>query len=76
MLGFTRSFFAAGARTLLVSLWPVEDVATARLMERFYDRIGSGAGEAIRDAQLDLLRNPTTMHPFFWASFNLIGDPR
>jgi CHAT domain-containing protein len=76
ILGFTRSFFAAGARTLLVTLWPVEDSATARLMARFYDRIGPGAADAIREAQLDLLREPTTKHPFFWASFNLIGDPR
>jgi CHAT domain-containing protein len=76
ILGFTRTFLAAGARTLLVTLWPVEDVATARLMERFYDRLPSSPGEAIRLAQQELFRDSSTKHPFFWASFNLVGGSR
>ena len=76
VLGFTRSFFAAGARTLLVTLWPVNDVATARLMARFYDRLDAGPGQAIREAQLEVLRDAATKHPYFWAPFDLIGDPR
>jgi len=75
--GFTRSFLAAGSRTLLVSLWPVEDEATARLMARFYVRLGEdGVRGALRRAQLELLADPHTRDPFFWAAFNAIGDWR
>jgi CHAT domain-containing protein len=76
VLGFSRSFLAAGARTLLVTLWPVDDAATARLMERFYDRVATGSSSALRAAQLELLRETGTKSPFFWAAFDLVGDPR
>lgn len=76
-LGFTRSFLTAGTRSLLASLWPVEDASTARLMERFYVQSRSGdLREALRVAQLHLLRDPSTSHPFFWGAFDLIGDWR
>jgi len=75
--GFTRSFLAAGTRSLLVSLWPVEDESTARLMEQFYLELrGTTLREALRSAQLHLLRDLRTSDPFFWAAFDLIGDPR
>jgi CHAT domain-containing protein len=73
--GFTRSFFAAGTRTLVVSLWPVEDAATAQLMQGFYDDLRrSAAHEALRAAQLSLLQDTRTAHPFFWAAFSVVGD--
>jgi CHAT domain-containing protein len=75
--GFTRSFLSAGTRTLVVSLWPVEDEATARGMEKFYETLRGGSGrDALRAAQLVVLREPRTAHPFFWAPFVLIGDAR
>jgi CHAT domain-containing protein len=75
--GFTRSFLSAGARTLVVSLWPVEDEATARGMEKFYEALRGGSGrDALRAAQLAVLREPRTAHPFFWAPFVLVGDAR
>jgi len=75
--GFTRSFLSAGTPALLVSLWPVEDESTARLMGRFYEELRSGsAGRALRLAQLEVLRTPATSHPFFWAPFILVGDWR
>jgi CHAT domain-containing protein len=68
--GFTRSFLSAGARALLVSLWPVADESTELLMTRFYQnseqRKGS-AGLAAPSRKLDLARNPKFAHPFFWA---------
>ena len=68
---------AAGTRTLLVSLWPVEDEATARLMTRFYLSLGEhGVRSALRRAQLELLADPHTRDPFFWAAFNAVGDWR
>jgi len=75
--GFTRSFFAAGTRTLITSLWPVEDRATAQLMEGFYDHLRqAGPPEAMRRAQVMLLKEPQTAHPYFWAAFGVAGDWR
>lgn len=78
ILGFTRSFLSAGASTLLVSLWPVSDRSTEILMSSFYRELGKGerAIDAMRTAQLEVLRRPRMSHPFFWAPFNLIGDWR
>lgn len=75
--GFTRAFLGAGTPALLVSLWPVEDESTARLMGRFYEELRqSAANRALRAAQLEVLRTPQTSHPFFWAPFILVGDWR
>lgn len=75
--GFSRAFLSAGARGLLLSLWPVEDESTARLMGRFYETLGEGAAHhALRMAQLELLGDGRFAHPFFWAPFVLVGDWR
>jgi CHAT domain-containing protein len=73
--GFRRSFFLAGAESLLVSLFPVHDDATRRLMEGFYQRLISGKGraQALREAQLSMLGSA---EPFDWAGFVMIGDWR
>ncbi len=76
--GFLRAFLAAGADALVVSLWPVDDVATRGFMQRFYAdwyprRHTSGAAaDAIRAAQIDLLQR--WRHPTFWAPFILVGE--
>ena len=73
--GFTRSFLSAGAPALLVSLWPVADESTERLMTRFYEALGkSDARLALRQAQLEVMRERRFSHPFFWAPFDLVGD--
>ncbi|MBI3031396.1 MAG: CHAT domain-containing protein [Candidatus Rokubacteria bacterium] len=75
--GFTRAFFSAGTPALLVSLWPVEDESTARLMGGFYEELRHDtAHRALRTAQLGVLRTPASSHPFFWAPFVLVGDWR
>jgi CHAT domain-containing protein len=76
ILGFTRSFFAAGAHTLIASLWPVADDATQQLMVHLYRDMAGGADamSAMRAAQIDVMRTRGQSHPFFWAPFNLIGD--
>jgi CHAT domain-containing protein/tetratricopeptide (TPR) repeat protein len=85
-VGISRGFFAAGASTLVVSLWPVDDAATSLLIERFYGYLAAGqaAGWALREAQLwlrDLERADAAgtvqpyAHPFFWAPFCLSGAP-
>ncbi|MCC7046600.1 MAG: CHAT domain-containing protein [Alphaproteobacteria bacterium] len=74
--GFQRTIMAAGARGLLVSLWPVEDEATAALMARFYELVATRpAMAALRQAQLDLLRQYRD-RPILWAGFMLAGDWR
>ena len=78
VLGFTRSFLSAGTSTLLVSLWPVSDAATEKLMTTLYDDLARGVQvqDAMRDAQRAVMADPATAHPFFWAPFNLIGNWR
>src|SRR5262249_40088888 len=59
--GLQRGFHAAGVRTLVVSLWSVSDAATSVLMEEFYANLWTrkmSRLEALRQAQLTLLRNP------------------
>ena len=75
--GFTRPVLSAGAPAMLVSLWEVEDAATARTMARFYkDLAGGSARDALRAAQREVLGDPRTNQPFFWAPFVLVGDWR
>jgi CHAT domain-containing protein/tetratricopeptide (TPR) repeat protein len=81
MLGLTRAFQYAGARSVLASLWAVGDRSTTLLMQRFYFHLKEGLrrDEALRRAQLDLLDgtagNGAYRHPFHWAAFELFGDP-
>ncbi|MCP3964203.1 MAG: CHAT domain-containing protein [bacterium] len=76
LIGMTRGFMHAGASRVLVSLWSVEDEATAVLMERFYrallrERLEPAA--ALRSAQLSMQRE-TTWRPYHWAGFVLQGE--
>jgi CHAT domain-containing protein len=73
LLGLMRGFLAAGARNLLVSLGEVDDSVTAELMKSFYSGVLRGAepASALRSAMLQVReRHP---HPFYWASFTLVG---
>lgn len=78
VLGLTRAFFYAGARNVTVSLWNVNDSATATLMESFYGHLNQGLPKsaALRQAKLALLhgKNVTWSHPYFWAPFVLVGE--
>ena len=79
LIGLTRAFFSAGARRVLVSLWPVEDRATAELMRRFYREMlqnGLPASAALRAAQDSLRKEPGWQAPYYWAGFVLQGDWR
>ena len=80
-VGLTRAFLHAGASQVMATLWPVEDWATAGLMERFYREFGAGVEprRALAAAQRATLVNPTTAHPFYWAGFVVAhgsGPPR
>jgi CHAT domain-containing protein/tetratricopeptide (TPR) repeat protein len=76
-MGVPRALLYAGARSVLQTLWRVDDDTTARLMERFYAGLmgGAGRGQALRDAQQEMLRSGEgRSHPFFWAPLVLVGD--
>src|SRR5436190_3064186 len=73
LLGLTRGFLYAGARSLLMSLWTVSDESTVTLMKEFYSawRAGSTKAEALQKAMRTVrLAYP---HPFDWAPFVLVG---
>lgn len=76
-MGLTHAFLSAGASGVVVSLWSVEDRATAILMERFYRGLlveGLPSAEALRQAQLTLWRDPRWRDPFYWAGFVIEGE--
>jgi hypothetical protein len=76
-VGLNRAFIYAGTPSVVASLWSVEDEATMELMVAFYDYLenkGYTKGAALRQAQIDVLQNPATAHPYYWAGFVLTGD--
>jgi CHAT domain-containing protein/tetratricopeptide (TPR) repeat protein len=77
-VGLQRAFLARGARSVLVSLWNVDDRATALLMERFYthwlsDDPSISKAEALRLAQDSVRKTPGFEQPSYWAAFQLVG---
>lgn len=73
LLGLARGFLYAGARDLVVSLWPVSDAGTEELMVDFYRLLAAGRppAEALREAKLAHREE----HPFLWAPFVTFGAP-
>ncbi|MEZ5398419.1 MAG: CHAT domain-containing protein [Bryobacteraceae bacterium] len=79
VVGLSRAFLHAGAQSLVVSLWNVNDAATAGLMKRFYSGLKGGLDhdEALRRAKLAVMHGGGAWrHPYFWAPFVLAGDYR
>lgn len=83
VLGLRRAFQTAGARTVIMSLWSVDDRATRQWMEALYRaRLGDhlDTADAVRQASLTLIRerraNGQSAHPFYWAGFVAAGDWR
>lgn len=89
LVGLTRAFQYAGARSVLASIWEVEDEATSVLMTNFYSYLNKGFAkvDALRAAQMDLIENPVYItqpdgskrlvdvsSPYYWAAFQLYGD--
>lgn len=79
LLGLTQAFFHAGASSVLVSLWDVDDEATPDFMEQFYRGLYQNRlspPEALRQAQLWMSHHPRWSSPYYWAGFELQGDWR
>jgi CHAT domain-containing protein len=78
IVGLSRAFIRAGARSVAVSLWNVSDITTSRFMKEFYGLMASGVGNAaaLRAAKLEMLKHTGEgRHPYYWAPFVLIGKP-
>ncbi len=77
LVGLTRGFMYAGTPRVLVSLWNVDDVATAEMMTRFYRLMLKeklSATEALRRAQLEMATETQWKSPYYWAAFTLQGE--
>lgn len=71
VIGLSRALLAAGVRSLVLSLWEVDDESTARLMAAFYRQLqDTSLSESLRRAQLEVMQ--THREPFFWASFFVV----
>jgi CHAT domain-containing protein/predicted negative regulator of RcsB-dependent stress response len=80
LIGLMRGFMHAGTQTIVVSLWDVDDEATAELMKRFYQHmLGKNLllpAAALRQAKLEMLQHPNEKWhaPYYWAGFIVQGD--
>ncbi len=73
LLGLVRGFLSAGAASLVVSLWAVNDPATAMLMKEFYEHLQQGASPRAALRQAALFTRQQFPHPYYWAPFVLMG---
>lgn len=73
-----EAFWLAGSRSVMASLWKVEDKSTGLLMTNFYGKLKSGKGKAnaLQLAQQELRKDPNYAHPYYWSGFRFFGDYR
>ncbi len=77
LVGLTRGFMYAGAARVVVSLWNVNDKATADLMTKFYQRMlkrGERPAAALRAAQVEMWKQKQWQSPYYWAAFTMQGE--
>ena len=76
LIGLTRAFQYAGARSIVASQWKVADRSTAALMVAFHHSLRQGLpkDEALRRAMAHLRQRRATSDPYYWAPFILVGD--
>ena len=76
VVGIARAFLAAGARSVLVTLWAIDDEATMVFMKRFYQHLkeGKSASAAVQQSMKFLRESEQFYEMKYWAPFQLIGD--
>lgn len=78
MVGLASGFMYAGAKSVMASLWKVDDDATAELMSHFYKALlkdGMTPAAALNTAKREMWKQPRWRAPFYWAGFTLQGEP-
>jgi CHAT domain-containing protein len=77
VIGMRRAAAIAGVKTFVAPLWKIADSTQLALMDRYYKELSTGTdrAESLRQAQLQLLRNPGTASFLHWAPVILSGDP-
>jgi CHAT domain-containing protein len=81
-IGFSWSWFVAGSRATLLSRWKVDSPAELTLLGEFYstikpaNRVPVSKARALHQSVMTLRRSPDHQHPYYWASFAMIGDAR
>lgn len=75
LVGLSRGFMVSGARNVGVSLWSVDDEATAEFMLRMYQKrkLGLDYADSYQEVKKEFLQNKRWSDPFFWAAFSLYG---
>ncbi len=76
-LGLAGVAVRSGARSTIATLWSVQDSSTTELITQFYTALkqaGITRAEALRQAQLSLLRSADYQHPYYWSPFVLVGN--
>ncbi len=79
VIGLNRAFLAAGAGSVVASLWAVSDESTAELMKAFYAKMlgkKQPASRALNEARLALIKGGKFSHPFYWSPFVVTGTER
>lgn len=77
-VSLARAFLAAGAKSVLTSVWPVSDQASYQFMKNFYESVPACGGdlpEAVRLARKKMRREPAYYHPYYWGGYVLLGNP-
>ncbi len=75
VMALSRGFLFAGSDSVVLSMWQVNDDSTAKLFIDMYRNLKDGSkAEALRQAQLSLIANNATCHPYYWAPFILVGE--
>jgi CHAT domain-containing protein len=71
-----KEFITKGAKSVVATLWQVDDAATGQLMENFYSGLKDKRGKAdcLQEAQKDLIASEDFHHPYYWSAFELIGE--
>ena len=77
LMGIARGFMYAGAKSVIASLWKVDDEATMELMSRFYRKMfreNRSPSDALRQAQIEMMQQSGWSSPFYWAAFTFQGE--
>jgi len=79
LLSLSRAFYYAGAKSLVYTLWNINDSSSSEIMENFYENLSDGAlkDEALRNAKLTFLekhKEDNFKHPYYWSSFVISGN--